>query len=97
MPTVTIRDISDDVMKKIRTLSEKEKRSLNKEMLFILEEGLDAHLSGGAGKAVPSGLSPEVQIAVWSELCGKWDDKRSTEEIVEDIRKSRTMGREISL
>ena len=37
---LTIRNIPDDVINKIRTLSQIEKRSLNNEILFVLERGI---------------------------------------------------------
>ena len=37
---ITIRNIPDDVINKIRTLSQMEKRSLNNEILFVLERGI---------------------------------------------------------
>ncbi len=37
---LTIRNIPDNVINKIRTLSQMEKRSLNNEILFVLERGI---------------------------------------------------------
>lgn len=40
MPNLTIRNIPVDVMNKLKTLSEIERRSINSEILFIIEKGL---------------------------------------------------------
>jgi hypothetical protein len=33
----------------------------------------------------------------FEELCGSWQDDRSAEEIIEDLRRSRTRNREVNL
>lgn len=44
------------------------------------------------------GKSKVTDESHWaSEFAGKWEDSRSAEEIVDDIRKSRTANREIDL
>ena len=66
-----------------------------REILVLLEEGVAERWArlerGGAAMSRP------LQVALWKELAGGWDDDRSTEEIISDIRASRTGGREFSL
>ena len=92
---ITIRNISDEVIEKIRTLSQMEKRSLNNELLIVLERGIEqeAHQSFDVKKTI----SKEVQIKIWEKLAEAWQDDRSTQEIVDDIYEARTVGREVVL
>jgi plasmid stability protein len=95
MASLTLRDLPDDIMATIRILSEREKRSLNEEFLVIVREGLESHLA--LGRANGRLASAETQAAVWSALAGRWVDRRSTRQIVNDIRQSRTPGRKVRL
>jgi plasmid stability protein len=93
MTNITIRNIPDDIINKIKVLSETERRSLNSEILVILEKGLITENN----QKNNSNISKETQIKIWSQLSGKWKDDRSTKEIIDDIYQSRTEGREFIL
>ena len=41
MKSITVRNIPDEILEAARTLSIKERRSLNNEILILLEKGLD--------------------------------------------------------
>ena len=95
MPNITIRNIPESIFRKLRLMSQKEKRSLNNEILCVIERGL-AGIDDENGKHnVP--LNKEGQIAIWKELSGKWEDKRSTKKIIQDIYEARTLGRDIEI
>ena len=96
MATLTIRDIPEDVLDRIRMLSERERRSLNKEFLVVVEDGLRTH-STELDRSRDAGVSPHLQAALWRDIAGKWEDERTTAEIVADLRRARTPGREVSL
>ncbi|HOX31452.1 MAG TPA: Arc family DNA-binding protein [Spirochaetales bacterium] len=93
MPSFTLRNIPESLLEGLRILSERERRSLNNELLVVLEEGLAAKAESAGSES----LGPELQASLWMELCGKWEDERSAEAIIEDIRSARSMGREVSL
>ena len=42
-------------------------------------------------------ISKVSQINLWRNLSGKWEDTRTSEEIINDIYDSRTLGREFDL
>ena len=95
MANITVRNIPEELLEKLRTLSTLEKRSLNNEILVILEKGLaNVSMSNSYRTASPS---KSAQIKIWENLCGRWKDKRDTEEIIRDVIGSRSMGREIEL
>lgn len=42
-----------------------------------------------------SPISVETQVRLWRKLAGRWNDDRSTKEIIDDIYRSRTAGRDV--
>lgn len=42
-------------------------------------------------------LNKDIQVGIWNELSGKWEDKRGTEEIIKEIHETRSLGREVEL
>lgn len=93
MASLTLRNIPADLMDGLRVLSERERRSLNNEVLVVLEAGLAAK----AERLEASPLGAQLQADLWLDLCGIWQDERSADEIIEDIRAHRTLGREVNL
>lgn len=92
MPSITVRDLPEELLARIRLLSARERRSMNSEILVLIERGLDRHLDD---KGLPSEISATTQVGIWELLAGQWRDRRSTPEIVRDIYESRTVGREV--
>ena len=92
---LTIRNIPDEVINKIRTLSQVERRSLNSEILVVLEHGLNEKL--GHLFNIKSNMTKELQVNIWRGLAEKWEDDRSSQEIINDIYEHRTMGRDVEL
>jgi len=95
MANLTVRNIPDELLNKIRLLSIIEKRSVNSEILMVLEKGLSKE--SDSVKYVKNQLSNDTQIKLWQTLCGRWKDSRNTDEIISDIIGSRSQGRRIDL
>ena len=95
MANLTVRNIPDELLNKIRLLSIIEKRSVNSEILMVLEKGLSKE--SDSVKYVRNQLSNDTQIKLWKNICGRWKDNRSTAEIISDIIGSRSQGRRIDL
>ncbi len=95
MANITIRDIPPSVLDKIRTLAVVERRSLNSELLVVIEKGT-SWVESELPKIAPI-VSIETQCDLWTEMCGKWQDQKTTEETIQDIQTHRTMGRDITL
>jgi len=95
VPNITVRNIPDQLLNKLRTLSVLEKRSLNSEILKILERGLAEESKSVTN--LKNYLSNDTQIKLWQNLCGKWKDSRSSVEIISDIIDSRSEGRNVDL
>ena len=95
MANITVRNIPDESLNKLRILSVIAKRSLNSEILVVLENGL-AQQSESV-RCIKDHLSKDTQVKMWQNLCGKWKDSRSTDEIINDIIGSRSEGRRVDL
>jgi len=92
---ITVRSIPEEVVSKLKTVALKERRSLNSEILCLLEKSLDEEVNRLADQK--KALARQSQLEVWEKLCGAWEDDRSSEEIVADIVEHRTDGREVEL
>lgn len=92
---LTIRNIPDDVINKIRTISKTERRSMNNEILIILERGIEEEVHDLLKEKRT--VSKNLQIEIWKRLAKEWKDDRSTDEIIKDIYDNRTLGREFKL
>ena len=95
MANITIRNIPDDVFEKIKALSSAQRRSINNELLVIIERGT---LTEYHEKLTDnSTVSKATQLDIWNKLLGTWQDRRSTAEIIDDIYTRRTPGRKVKL
>ena len=95
MKSITLRNIPDELLDRLRTLSIIEKRSLNNEILIVLEKGLKRESENKTN--FKDHLTRDTQIKIWQNLCGQWKDNRSTDEIIRDIIGGRSEGRSIDL
>ena len=95
MANITIRNIPDDVFSVIKKLSDLERRSINNELLIIIEKGTASLMENKINENKI--ISKVSQINLWRNLSGEWEDTRTSEEIIKDIYDSRTLGREFDL
>ena len=95
MASITVRNIPPEVLEKIKQLSSLERRSVNNEILIILERGTYDEYEDKMLKR--KYLAKATQLEIWKKLAGTWEDKRSAKEIIEDIYSHRTAGRDVKL
>ncbi|MBI5417008.1 Arc family DNA-binding protein [Candidatus Poribacteria bacterium] len=95
MANMTIRNIPEGIIDKIKTLSVLERRSINSEILVVLEKGLKEETM--IDEIPEKIIHPDIQIKIWENLCGKWKDKRTTKKIIDDIISVRSKGRKVEL
>ena len=95
MATLTVRNIPEDTLEKIRLCSVLERRSLNNQIIITLDSGVQ-HISSQSTEHTGI-INPETQIALWEKLLGQWNDTRSTKKIVADVMTKRSRGRSIEL
>lgn len=93
MVNLTIRNIPEALMNKLRKRSTAERRSINSEVLVLLEKSL----IGYAPEKEFNQASLEAQADLWQMLSGQWDDPRTATEIASEIISTRTKGRGVEL
>ena len=97
MSCLTVRDLSPRMLSSLKTRAKSNHRSLNGEILFILEWVADH------GMKTPPPTEGMMDSAVFRQksemdsLIGTWGDKKATEEIIDDIYAARSFGREVAL
>ena len=83
MVSLTLRNIPEDLLKRIRAFAVGERRSLNSEMLVVLEEGLANRLDNRSDSS--EGISSAGLDRLWGELCGSWKDNRSVPDRIQAV------------
>lgn len=90
MASLTLKDIPDPLLERLRERAESDRRSLTQEILFLLEEALR-----GAGGRSRADTEAQAQADAWARLAGEWPSDRDKDEEIEEILGSRTRGREL--
>ncbi len=93
MANLTIRNLPENLLEKLRKQAKTEKRSLNNEILIVLEKCVDLYDADVKADT----YSQDAQVELWKKLAGEWDDERSAKEISADIAAHRTTGRKVDL
>ena len=95
MANLTLRSIPDSVLDQLRALAVAERRSLNGEILVLIESSLEGEAMRTRRGAPP--MDAGTQARLWEGLCGRWQDKRDWKTISDDITSHRTAGRKVTL
>jgi len=80
MANLQIKGMDDDLYKRIKELASLENRSVSQQIVFLTKEYL------AKKKSLQSARSP---ARILLELSGSWDDNRSSEEIIKEIKGAR--------
>jgi hypothetical protein len=89
MPSITLKDVPEALLIRLRAAAAQERRSLNQEALVLIEGGLAARET-----AEDRALR---QVEAWRALAGGWASDVSFEAEVADVYAARTLGRDIDL
>ena len=82
MASITLKNISEPLLERIKVHAARDKRSLNREILWLLEQAI----MGSPRDPATIGMQQrDAQLAAWQQLAGRWQD--SAEEM--DIYQSR--------
>ncbi len=95
MPSVTIKDIPSDLLERLRQRAAKDKRSMNREVIYLLDVAL-SHAPAENYLARPA-QRIDTQIQAWRQLAGRWESDLNTSEEIEQIYANRTGGRQVEL
>lgn len=94
MASITIKNIPDRLLARLREQAAMEQRSMNREIIRLLDIGLSAER--GHPMEYRRSLA-ETQVAAWSRLSGRWISDLPVDEEVAAIYSARSGGREIEL
>lgn len=78
MANLQVRDIDDRLYESLRERATREKRSISQEVILILEKYLS--------RPTAYDVHPTDEFL---SLAGAWNDDRTADEIIDDIRKKR--------
>jgi len=95
MSSITIKDVPDRLLERLRRRAQADKRSMNREAIHLLDLALaNQSVDQGVG-----GKSREIedQILAWRRLAGQWDSDLDTAAEIEQIYAARTLGRRVDL
>jgi len=87
MANLQIKGVKEDLYEEIKRLAAAENRSVGQEMLFLVKEYLSR-------KGRMGNLKMPAQVLL--ELAGSWEDDKTAEEIVAEIRSARKNSRKLS-
>lgn len=92
MPSLTLKNVPEPLLDKLRDRASSDRRSLNQEVLYLLEEALWRSPRDAS-------IEEEIraQVEVWSRLAGRWKSDLPVDEEIAQILGSRTGGRQIDL
>ena len=87
MANLQIKGIKDELYNEIKKLAAVENRSVGQEILFLVKDYL-------ARKGSIMKLKTPAQVLL--ELAGSWEDDRSPEEIIDEIKSARKNSPKLS-
>jgi plasmid stability protein len=95
MPSITIKDIPDTLLQRLRRRAQEDKRSINREAIHLLDLAL-------AGQPFEQDVGARIrevegQIQAWRKLAGRWDSDLDTADEIGQIYAARTTGRQVEL
>ena len=89
MSSITLKDVPDELLRRLRAAAARERRSLNQEALVLLEGGLAARETAEE--------RANAQVAAWRSLAGTWSSDQAFEDEVADLYTARTSGGDLDL
>jgi plasmid stability protein len=89
MSSITLKDVPEELLIRLRAAAAHERRSLNQEALVLIEGGLAARETAEA--------RAQRQVQAWQALAGSWVSDRAFDDEVADLYAARTAGRDIDL
>ena len=86
MANLQIKGMDDNLYERLKAIADSENRSVSQQVLFLVKSYL------AKGKTIGEMRTP-AQVLL--ELSGSWDDSRSSEVIIREIRKGRKSSRKL--
>ncbi len=89
MSSITLKDVPEDLLARLRSAAARERRSLNQEALVLIEGGLAA--------CETAEERAYRQVEAWRTLAGGWVSDHNFDDEVADLYAARTTGRGVDL
>jgi len=93
MAALTLKNLPDELLRELRAAAEHDRRSLNQQVIHLLDTALRAV----PGRTAARRAEVDAQVAAWRQLAGRWqsDEDRATE--ARRIAARRSAGRKVAL
>lgn len=91
MSSITIKNIPEQLLARVRERANAEHRSLNREFLYLVETALQGEQAGAVVREQVA-----QQVAAWSDLAGTWASDDAAAETAA-IYAARSQGRDVAL
>ncbi len=91
MSSITLKNLSNDLLDQLREAAERDRRSLTQEIIYLLETSLRGRPKTDEQPDV------KAQVAAWRRLAGKWKSDVDGATETRRILNARTRGREVDL
>jgi len=92
MASITLKDIPEPLLERVRHRARSERRSLTQEIYCLLEAALQRPAQGSGRRD-----EANVQAEAWARLAGRWQSDLPVDEEIDRILSGRTKGRAVSL
>ncbi len=89
MSSITLKDVPEELLARLRAAAARERRSLNQEALVLIEGGLAARETAEE--------RARRQVEAWRALAGAWVSDRGFDDEVADLYDARTSGKDVTL
>jgi plasmid stability protein len=93
MAAITLKNLPEALLHALRAAAERDRRSLNQEIIHLLEGALAAREQ--TRTLLPAEVS--AQLASWRKLTGKWESDMDLGEETARIVGRRSRGRKVAL
>jgi plasmid stability protein len=93
MAALTLKNLPDDLLRELRAAADHDRRSLNQQVIHLLDTALHA----APGREAVPGAEVNAQVAAWRRLAGRWDSNEDRATEAKRMAGRRSTGRKVAL
>ena len=95
MPSITIKNIPEQLLERLRQRATDDQRSMNREVIHLLNTSLAREPADDG--AVRLARAVDAQVKAWARLAGRWESNVDAATEIEQIYAARTGARHVEL